>query len=194
MNGCVMMTLLCPMPLQCSDLNSSEDKALVQECDGVTSPWQAWYNSEAPPQVSCMTPAAAARDAGRSSARGAVGHGLEALQVRNDYCCHMQPCHYKLRVRVWGFSPTKPQPCDTCVLTQLAAMVVAPRLMCDVVTLPAGGWLLRGVQQWPDLRNHQGSRCVFEQPACASDVQPAAAAVQGADQHDALSVCYTSGL
>lgn len=37
---------------ECADVNSSSDVELLKKCDGVVSPWQAWHNSEAPPQVS----------------------------------------------------------------------------------------------------------------------------------------------
>lgn len=37
---------------ECADVNSSNDAELLKKCDGVVSPWQAWHNSEAPPQVS----------------------------------------------------------------------------------------------------------------------------------------------
>lgn len=39
---------------ECADVNSSNDVELLKMCDGVVSPWQAWHNSEAPPQVSAV--------------------------------------------------------------------------------------------------------------------------------------------
>jgi hypothetical protein len=37
---------------ECAGVNSSSGVELLKKCDGVVSPWQAWHNSEAPPQVS----------------------------------------------------------------------------------------------------------------------------------------------
>lgn len=37
---------------ECRDISNSTNAELVKQCDGTITPWQAWYNSETPSQVS----------------------------------------------------------------------------------------------------------------------------------------------
>lgn len=39
---------------ECAEVNISNNTELVKQCDGTTTPWQAWYNSEVPAQVSAV--------------------------------------------------------------------------------------------------------------------------------------------
>jgi hypothetical protein len=128
---------------ECAGVNSSNDTQLVKKCDGVVTPWQAWYNSESPQQVSALQP--------RLYPSPPPPRGpptlprLEAGNMTWSYCGRCASCGWHLPI------------IHSHPVCKLGTGLNGLKDTAYPLS-PAGCWFCCGVRYWPDLRNHQGSR------------------------------------